>query len=110
MHGQLPQEPSYSQVFSTDNANVFLKVKHRLQNSMHDGFREGVGNPAHETDRFSTRQSLCGIHELSPNGEDLFGVAQRDMSELGEYQPAALSFEEVLAEDLLQPMNLGADR
>ena len=77
---------------------------------MHDRLRDHVGDADHEPQRLPGRPPLQRVLELLAEREDLVGVAERDPPAVGQHEVATLAREQLLAEDLLEPMDLAADR
>jgi hypothetical protein len=84
-------------------------MERRLQDSVHDRFGEHVGDPHHQAQRPPAGASLHRVHELAAQREDLVGVPIRHPPGVGQDQIPALSVEQLLAEDVLQAMDLAAD-
>src|SRR4051812_16329929 len=77
---------------------------------MHDRLRQHVGDADDEPERPAARAPLDALQEFPAQREDLVRVSKRHLTRVGEDQRPPLAQEELLAEDLLEAMDLAADR
>src|SRR5262249_25001062 len=66
-------------------------------------------DPDHQAERLSACPSLDRVQELPAERENLIGVAERHAAHLGQHEIPPLAREQLLAQDLLEAMNLAAD-
>ncbi len=109
MQGQLAHERFGRAALATDDAHLLIEAEGRLQDPVHDRLGERVCDPDHQAYRSSARPPLCGFQELASQGEDLVGIAKGDTTEVREHQLPALPREQLLAESIFEPVDLGAD-
>src|SRR6266852_4125843 len=67
-------------------------------------------NPDHQAYRPTGLPSFDGVQKLLPQREDFLCVAERHATHVRQHEITSLPCEQLLAENLFEPMDLAADR
>ena len=101
---------SHRLVRAADDLDRLAEPERRLQEPPHQRRGQDVRDADDQPQRLAARPSLERVDELAPEREDLVGVAERDPAGLGEHEVAPPAGEQLLAQDLFEPVDLAADR
>ena len=96
-------------VLAADEAHFLRMLERGLQKPVHDPLRHHVGDPDCEAGGQPGRPPLHRVPHLGPEREDLLCVAVDDPAHLGERELAAGAGEQLLAELILEGMDLPAE-
>ena len=94
--------------FMAHEPNGLGQAERRLQEPAHDELRHHVGDADVEAQRLPGGAALDRLHHLAAEREDLFGVTEDHLADLGQSELAPLLREQLLAELLLERMDLRA--
>src|SRR5437870_815908 len=83
-----------------DDTSLVSQLKCGLQDPMNDRFRDQVGYPHHEPQRFPGRAPLQRVLEFLSECEDLVGVSEGDAPAVGQDEVTTAAGEQLLAQNL----------
>jgi hypothetical protein len=108
--GELAQEVFHHPVLAADQVDRLFDLERRLDQLLRENPGQRVGDADGETQRPLRRPSLEHSHQILAQGKDLVRIAERAAAYAGEHQAAAGALEQLLAQHMLQPVHLTADR
>ena len=91
---------------SADQLYGFGKMQHRLKNSIGDQLGNQVRDPDSQFDGLPSRIAAQGLLQLAPESEDVNRIAIHNLTNIGQYQPAASLLEELFPKGVLQRADL----
>jgi hypothetical protein len=95
--------------FAAGDADIGGDVEGGLEEALGDELGDNVGDADGEAELLTGGDAVDDVLELVAEAEDVIGVAQDGAADVGEDEAAALSLEELVAERLLEELELGAD-